>query len=246
MTAIYEAGNIPFISSAAIGAKFTFKAIRFLCDCRTLNIQRPIDKKCGNSADVRSDRTLEMEMQLLGENENHSLPTRFLIFSWLFVLSNKSKNYSLEPLIKCLKFIRRPNTMKTIKSPFPLDRIVYESAGNNYYGYMDDCVATAAVAQLYHPDESHHQFIEANHLIPIGITQMREFHKLAAHHHRIECCAVNKSVRIENRHSSNAQHQMDEKELKQNADKTADGCERDEQLARHSAIQTIRTKTKSR
>lgn len=182
MTANYETGNIPFISSDAIGTKFSFKAIRFLCNHRASTIQQPIEK-CSSSSSV-VDRTIAMEMQLLAENENHAMPMRFLIFSWFFVVAadHKSKNYSLEPLIKCLKYIRRPNTMKTIKKPFPLDRIVYESDGN-YYGY--NC--TTATKLPYDTNESYHQLIEANHLIPIGITQMREFHKLA-HHHRVCVC----------------------------------------------------------
>lgn len=231
MTAIYETGNIPFISSDAIGAKFSFKAIRFLCNHRALKIQQPIEKcNSNNGSSIEVERKFAMEMQLLAENENHSMPIRFLIFSWFFVLANnKSKNYSLEPLVKCLKYIRRPNTMKTITKPFPLDRIVYKSAGN-YYGYYRNCTT-----KLYDDtNESYHQLIEAKYLIPIGITQMREFHK--AHH---IVCAVNESVRIEN-HSSNARHQnqINEKELKQNEDKWR-RCKKDEQQAQHSAIQSI-------
>lgn len=253
MTAIYETGNIPFITSASNGAKFSFKAIRFLCNCRTLKIQQqPIEPKCNGIANVQCPKRttpFEMEMQLLAENENDSMPIRFQIFSWFFAVTNKSKNYSLEPMIKCLKFIRRSNTMKTInKKTFPLDRIVYESAGNNYYGYMDCApppTTTTAATQLHHTDEIYHQFIEANHLIPIGITQLREFHKLALHHH-IECCAVNKSVRIENHHSSNAQRQISGREFKQNDDKANDEWKGDrEQQAQHSSIQMIIDNKKS-
>lgn len=180
MTAHYEAGNIPFISSDAIGAKFSFKTIRFLCNHRASKIQQPIEKCSSSSSSSVVDRTIAMEMQLLAENGNHAMPMRFLIFSWFFVVASdrKSKNYSLEPLIKCLKFIRRPNTMKTIKKPFPLDRIVYESAGD-YYGH--NCAPPTELSGDTNESESYHQLIEANHLIPIGITQMREFHKLAHH-----------------------------------------------------------------
>lgn len=187
MTAIYAAGNIPFVFGDAVGGKYLFRAIRFLWH----------HKVAMNSSieHTLNGRTLAMEMQLLAENqnENECMPNKFLIFSWFFV-ENKSKNYSLEPLLKCLKFIRRPNTMKTIRKPFRLDRIVYPSTGG-FYGYMRCDTRTHQI---------HHQLIEANHLIPIGITQLSEFHKLA--HHHIECscsCSVNESVRIEN-HSSNA------------------------------------------
>lgn len=223
MTAIYETGKIPFISSDAIGARYSFRAIRFLYSYR-IGIRASSSE--WNSA---NERTFDMEMQLLAENENKSMPMRFLIFSWFFAI-DKSKNYSLEPLLKCLKYIRRPNTMKTIRKPFPLDRIVYQSTGGypGYYGYIPHG-ADASRHEIYH------QLIEANHLIPIGITQMSEFHKLA---HHIEC-SVNERVRIEN-HSSNARHQnqINEKELKQNEDKWR-RCKKDEQQAQHSAIQSI-------
>lgn len=188
MTAIYETGKIPFISSDAIGAKYSFRAIRFLYSHR-IGIRASSTE--WNSA---NERTFDMEMQLLAENENKSMPMRFLIFSWFFA-TDKSKNYSLEPLLKCLKYIRRPNTMKTIRKPFPLDRIVYQSTGGypGYYGYSPHRSDDSSRHEIYH------QLIEANHLIPIGITQMSEFHKLA---HHIEC-SVNERVRIEN-HSSNA------------------------------------------
>lgn len=186
MTAIYETGNIPFVSGDAVGAKYLFRTIRFLWHCE------------GTKSSIEhtvNGRTFDMEMQLFAEyenqNENECMPNKFLIFSWFFYVENKSKNYSLEPLLKCLKYIRQPNTMKTIRKPFRLDRIVYPSTGG-FYGYKR---RDATTHQIYH------QLIEANHLIPIGITQLSEFHKLA--HHRIECsCSFNESVRTEN-HSSN-------------------------------------------
>lgn len=183
MTAIYETGNIPFVSDDANGTKYMFQAIRFLwhrkvgAALKSTIIPHPLNS-----------RMFDMEMQLLAENQNRCQSNKFLIFSWFFV-EDKSKNYSLEPLIKCLKYIRRPNTMKTIRKPFRLDRIVYPSTGG-FYGYKR---SDATTHQIYH------QLIEANHLIPIGITQMNAFQKLAQH---IECeceCSVNESVRIENR-----------------------------------------------
>lgn len=181
MTAIYEPGSIPFISGGAVGAKFSFQTIRFLWHCCVPS------KYNSNIEHTVNGRLFDMEMQMLVENENKYSTNRFLIFSWFFI-KNKSKNYSLEPLLKCLKYIRQPNTIKTIRKPFPLDRIVLPSA-SGFYGYI----------QYNHPYQTHHQLIEANHLIPIGITQLSEFHKLA---HHIEC-AMNERVRIEN-HSSNA------------------------------------------
>lgn len=185
MTAIYEAGNVPFVSGNAVGAKYLFSAIRFLCHSK---IATQLQSSSNNIEHIVNGRAFDMEMQLLAENEDKTMPNRFLIFSWFFT-KNKSKNYSLEPLLKCLKYIRRPNTLKTINKPFPLDRIVYESTGG-FYGYIqrDDNTGHSI----------HHQFIEANHLIPIGITQLSEFHKLAHHSE----CSMNGRVRIEN-HSSN-------------------------------------------
>lgn len=186
MTAIYEAGNVPFISGDAVGAKYLFSAIRFLWHQKIAT-----QSSSKNIVHAVNGRVFDMEMQLLAENENKHMPNRFLIFSWFFA-ENKSKNYSLEPLLKCLKYIRRPNTMKTISKPFPLDRIVYQSSGG-FYGYYirrDDNDDNTT--------HSTHRLIEANHLIPIGITQLSEFHKLA---HHIEC-SINERVRIEN-HSSN-------------------------------------------
>lgn len=185
MTAIYEAGKVPYISGDAVGAKYLFKTIRFLCSHNAAS--HPASNGIEHAV---NGRTFDMEMQLLAENENKCTPNRFLIFSWFFA-KNKSKNYSLDPLLKCLKFIRRPNTIKTIRKPFPLDRIVYQTIGG-FYGYnRPECTSGHDI---------HHQLIEANHLIPIGITQLSEFHKLA---HHVECCSTNERVRIENQ-SSNA------------------------------------------
>lgn len=181
MTALYETGNIPLILCDAIGAKYSFRAIRFLYSHR-VGIQTVSTAEAQAAATTTNierypvhGQTFDMEMQLLAENDNKSMPMRLLIFSWFFV-TNKSKNYSLEPVLKCLKFIRRSTTMRTIRKPFPLDRIVYQSIVGHagYYGYMQQ-----------HDDSSrheiYHQLIEANHLIPIGITQMSAFHKLAHH-----------------------------------------------------------------
>lgn len=185
MTAIYEAGKLPYITfSDAVGAKFLFKTIRFLCSHNAAS-----HPPSSNIEHAVNGRTFDMEMQLLAENENKSMPNRFLIFSWFFA-KNKSKNYSLEPLLKCLKYIRQANTIKTIRKPFPLDRIVYQTI-DGFYGY--------SWAECKREHDIHHQLIEANHLIPIGITQLNEFHKLV---HHVECCSVNERVRIENQSSS--------------------------------------------
>ena len=195
MTAIYETGNVPFVSGDAVGAKYLFSAIRFLWHWKFAT-QLSLSKSIGPTV---NGRRYDMEMQLLAENESKNMPNRFLIFSWFFA-ENKSTNYSLEPMLKCLKYIRRPNTMKTIRKPFPLDRIVYQSTGG-FYGYYIRSGSDSGVGADDDGDTTHsihHQLIEANHLIPIGITQLSEFHKLA---HHIEC-SMNERVRIEN-HSSN-------------------------------------------
>lgn len=193
MTAIYETGNVPFVSGDAVGAKYLFSAIRFLWHWKFAT-QLSLSKNIGPSV---NGRQYDMEMQLLAENENKNMPNRFLIFSWFFA-ENKSTNYSLEPMLKCLKYIRRPNTMKTIRKPFPLDRIVYQSTGGFYGCYIRSDSGVGADDDGDTTHSIHHQLIEANHLIPIGITQFNEFHKLA---HHIDC-SINERVRIEN-HSSN-------------------------------------------
>lgn len=188
-----ESGNVPFISGDAVGAKYLFRAIRFLWK-RNDAMQSSSSSSSfafNNIEHTVNGHMYDMEMQMLTENENtFTSNTRFLIFSWFF--KNKSKNYSVEPLVKCLKYIRRVKTMKTINKPFPLDRIVCASA-DGFYGYIRYGADNTGCWSIYHQ-----QLIEANRLIPIGITQLSEFHKLA---HHIEC-PLNERVRIEN-HSSN-------------------------------------------
>lgn len=187
MSAIYEAGKIPFISGRAVNGKYLFHSIRFLFQPKTATkAHSPIQHRING-------RTFEMEMQLFAENEvngaHHSMENhrkQFIVVSYFFTVA-MLRCYSFEPLIKCLKYIRQPSALKTIKKSFPLDRCVYR-CGSGLYGYL----------WQYNECDIHH-FIEANHLIPIGITQMNEFYKLAHHNHTH--CASNGSVQIENQSS---------------------------------------------
>lgn len=99
MTAIYGAGNIPYVSGCAVDAKYLFRAIRF-------TIAPSIEHRLNG-------RLVDVEMQLLAESV--LMPNRFLIFSW-FLVEDKSKNYSLEPLLKWLKFVRPPHQWKQSES----------------------------------------------------------------------------------------------------------------------------------
>lgn len=90
--------------------------------------------------------------------------------------------------MKCLKYKRRTASLKTIRNSFPLDRIIYETT-NGFYGYL----------RQYSGYDIHH-FIDAKHLIPIGIAQMNEFRNLALAYHTE--CSFNKGVQTEN-HSFN-------------------------------------------
>lgn len=118
----------------------------------------------------------DMEMELLAAKEINAAESvqqcanDFLIVSYFFDVRTQ-RNYCFEPLIKCLKYIRQPNTMKTFSKsticPFPLDRIVLPSE-SGFYGY-----------QRQHRECRIQHFIEANRLIPIGDAQMSEFNKLA-------------------------------------------------------------------
>lgn len=189
MTAIYESGNIPFVSGSLLNAKYLFKAIRFLCGNK-------IKTQTINQHNTINGQLFDVEMQLLAETETDNIPTKylhsrtFLIFSHFFI-QQSTKNYSIEPLMKCLKYIRRTASLKTIRKSFPLDRIVCPTT-NGFYGYL----------RQYSGYDIHH-FIDEKHLIPIGIAQMNEFRKLAYHTE----CSFNKGVQIEN-HSFNTMKLM--------------------------------------
>lgn len=197
MTAFYEPGNVPFISGGTLNAKYSFKAIRFVCHRRmtNANVHQPTPTK-----HTVNGHHYAMEMQLLAKKELTEIPdnkhhlqqryNEYIIVSYFFV-EQKSRNYCFEPLLKCLKYIRRPNTMKTLaKQIFPLNRIVYHS-DSRFYGYI----------RQWHECRIQY-FVEVNNLIPIGAAQMSEFHKLAMLHIDDDRAADNSliaRVRLENR-----------------------------------------------